>query len=317
MYHTPMFRTLLLSSVLTALFAAGACAAHIERLPESSDYATISAMKQEIVDEVNAIAEEGAEQEAAGNQDVDFTQPITAQDLDWNAVYKNYVDNADVMSSITSTMPLDAVKQQTQYEWIVPLRSGTVDLYVLLAQTPRLSETLLSKLPKEQADEIRKEAGKWSIQSVSVGTLSADAVEAELGDAGQNAQEVLLFGGTNRFRYEFAVLENPDGTLSVQLLDEDPYAETGDSAAADNASDVQAIAAEDSAALQTGTPYPAEDFAAYLSARDVPSEGLIGGGVSNTRGETGDDASNSLLLALLAAATVGMGCLGFAVRKTA
>ena len=58
-----IIRALFLSGILTVFFVAGACAAHIERLPESSDYSTISAMKNDIVDEVNAIAEEGAEQE--------------------------------------------------------------------------------------------------------------------------------------------------------------------------------------------------------------------------------------------------------------
>lgn len=123
-----IIRALFLSSILTVFFVAGACAAHIERLPESSDYSTISAMKDDIVDEVNAIAEEGAEQAAeqaaAGNSDVDFTQSITASDIDWNAVYKNYVDSADVMSSITSTNSPDSLKEQVEYEWIVPLRAG-------------------------------------------------------------------------------------------------------------------------------------------------------------------------------------------------
>lgn len=305
-----IIRAFLLSGILTAALAIGACAAHIERLPESSDYATISAMKHDIVDEVNAIAEEGAEQAASGGSDVDFTQPITTSDIDWNAVYKNYVDSADVMSSITSTTSLASVKKQVQYEWIVPLRSGNVDLYVLLAQTPKLSEALLSKLPEDQAEEIRNEAGKWSIHSVSVGALSADAVESELGEAGQNAQEVLLFGGTNRFRYEFAVLQQADGSLSVQLLDEDPYAETENSA-----DGVQTIDAADSAVLQTGMTYPAEEFAAYLNTREVES-GLIGG-VSSKQDTSGADSSEYLLLGILAAATLGMGCLGFAMKRTA
>lgn len=289
-----IIRVFLLSGILTAAAAMGACAAHIERLPESSDYATISAMKNDIVDEVNAIAEEGAEQAASGNPDVDFTQPITTSDIDWNAAYKNYVDSADVMSLITSTTSLASVKKQVQYEWIVPLRSGNVDLYVLLAQTPKLSEALLSKLPEDQAEEIRNEAGKWSIHSVSVGTLSADAVESELGETGRNAQEVLLFGGTNRFRYEFAVLQQADGSLSVQLLDEDPYAETEDSVSANSADGVQTIDAEDSAVLQTGMTYSAEDFAAYLNTREVEM-GLIGGGVSTKQDTSGTDSSEYLL----------------------
>ena len=289
-----IIRVFLLSGILTAAAAMGACAAHIERLPESSDYATISAMKNDIVDEVNAIAEEGAEQAASGNPDVDFTQPITTSDIDWNAAYKNYVDSADVMSLITSSTSLASVKKQVQYEWIVPLRSGNVDLYVLLAQTPKLSEALLSKLPEDQAEEIRNEAGKWSIHSVSVGTLSADAVESELGETGRNAQEVLLFGGTNRFRYEFAVLQQADGSLSVQLLDEDPYAETEDSVSANSADGVQTIDAEDSAVLQTGMTYSAEDFAAYLNTREVEM-GLIGGGVSTKQDTSGTDSSEYLL----------------------
>ena len=311
-----IIRTLFLSGILTAFFVAGACAAHIERLPESSDYSTISAMKNDIVDEVNAIAEEGAEQAAAGNSDVDFTQPITTSDIDWNAVYKNYVDSADVMSSITSTTSLASVKKQVQYEWIVPLRSGNVDLYVLLAQTPKLSEALLSKLPEDQAEEIRNEAGKWSIHSVSVGALSADAVESELGEAGRNAQEVLLFGGTNRFRYEFTVLQQADGSLSVQLLDEDPYVDTEDSVSANSADGVQWVDTADSAVLQTGMTYPAEEFAAYLNTREVET-GLIGGGVSPKQDTVGVDFSEYLLLGILAAVTFGMGCLGFAVKKTA
>lgn len=311
-----IIRVFLVSGMLTAVVAIGACAAHIERLPESSDYATISAMKHDIVDEVNAIAEEGAEQAASGNPDVDFTQSITASDINWNAVYKNYVDSADVMSSITSTTSLASVKKQVQYEWIVPLRSGNVDLYVLLAQTPKLSEALLSKLPEDQAEEIRNEAGKWSIHSVSVGALSADAVESELGEAGRNAQEVLLFGGTNRFRYEFTVLQQADGTLSVQLLDEDPYADTEDSVSANSADGVQRVDAADSAVLQTGTTYPAEEFAAYLNTREVET-GLIGGGVSSKQDTGGADSSAYLLLGILAAATFGMGCLGFAMKRMA
>lgn len=309
-----IIRALFLSSILTIFFVAGACAAHIERLLESSDYSTISAMKDDIVDEVNAIAEEGAEQAAAGNSDVDFTQSITASDIDWNAVYKNYVDSADVMSSITSTDSLDSLKEQVEYEWIVPLRAGNVDIYVLLAQTPKLSETLLSKLPEETAEELRNEVGKWSIHSVSVGALSADAVESELGDAGRNAQEVLLFGGTNRFRYEFAVLQQADGALSVQLLDEDPYAETEDSVSANSTDGVQTIDAADSAALQTGVSYPAEAFAAYLNTREL--EAGIGGGASPKQDTSGTDSSAYMLLGILAAATCGMGCLGFAATKT-
>lgn len=91
-----VFILIIAVSLCTIMVNAKGVESSLELLPESSDYQPVQECGVEVCDMVNSLLPDG--------------QSISASDIDWNKVYKIYVDDEDIFS-------LDSFQSRTL--WII------------------------------------------------------------------------------------------------------------------------------------------------------------------------------------------------------
>lgn len=189
-----VFILMLAVSICTMMVNAEGLEGPIELLPESSDYQSVQECGVEICNMVNSLLPD--------------SQSISASDIDWNKVYKIYVDDEDIFSldSFSKLRIMDSMKYIWSYSDII---SGqTVRVTISRSLAPDYSLVSQNIISEEEYEELVGKAWTWSVPEVEIGGTSQtpDNIINSLQVAGITAQDdIVLIGGSPKMRALFAV----------------------------------------------------------------------------------------------------------------
>lgn len=165
----------------------------IELLPESSDYQSIQECGVEICNMVNSLLPD--------------SQSISGSDIDWNKVYKIYVDDEDIFSLDSFSKPniVDNMKYIWSYSDVIDGQAVRVTISRSFA--PDYSLVSQNIISEEEYEELVGKAGTWCVPEAEIGTSQTpDDVINMLQVAGITDQDdVILIGGSPKMRTLFAV----------------------------------------------------------------------------------------------------------------
>lgn len=185
-------KKIVMLSLLTVGFMVGSAqAAQIERLPQSEEYDTV------VSDTENTIAQELNSWSAKR----DVAAKVTANDLDWSRAYRSYGESGDLFGQTDATYA--QIQAELDYDWVLPVEMDGSAVYVTLSK----------------ADSGKQ--AQWEISGISEDiTVTPEDVEKRLSTAGEQAEHMMLIGGTDEQTAHMVVLENKNQPPEIVFLSE-------------------------------------------------------------------------------------------------
>ncbi len=191
------------AKLLILVFAASLCTimvnaeefeSSLEILPESPDFQSVQECGVEICNMVNSLLPDN--------------QSISASDIDWNKVYKIYVDDEDIFSldNFSKSRIMDSMKYIWSYSDIIS--DQTVRVTISRSLAPDYSLVSQNIISVEEYEELVGKAGTWSVPEVEIGGMgqTPDNIIDALKVVGITAQDdIVLIGGSPKMRALFAV----------------------------------------------------------------------------------------------------------------
>lgn len=169
-------------------FSVTSFAASLERLTDSKEFHDVVTDTQGVIlDDMNAFGE---------SRGFGVVGQITSKDIDWSRAYKYYYDSKDIFETPDSS--IDEIKQKLDYVWILPIEFAGKEVYVVLSKE-----------------------NKWITESYVTDTeWSAEEYEANLGNIGRQADEIIIVGSTPKIQSEFVILKQTDSEIQVTFVEE-------------------------------------------------------------------------------------------------
>lgn len=173
---------------LNLCFSVTSFAASLERLTDSKEFHDVVTDTQGVIlDDMNAFGESGG---------FGVVGQITSKDIDWSRAYKYYYDSKDIFETPDSS--IGEIKQKLDYVWILPIEFAGKEVYVVLSKE-----------------------NKWITESYVTDTeWSAEEYEANLGNIGRQADEIIIVGSTPKIQSEFVILKQTDSEIQVTFVEE-------------------------------------------------------------------------------------------------
>lgn len=164
-----------------------------EFLPESSDYQSVQECSLDLCNMVNSLLHDD--------------QSISESDIDWNNVYKIYVDDEDIFS--LDTFSKSHILNMMKYIWSysTTINGHQIRATISRASTPNHALVDQNILSEEEYMEVVNKAGAWCVPEVEIDTnQTPENIISSLDAAGiGNEDEVILIGGSPKMRTLFAV----------------------------------------------------------------------------------------------------------------
>lgn len=127
----------------------------LELLPESSDYQSVQECGVEVCNMVNSLLPDG--------------QSISASDIDWNKVYKIYVDDVDIFSLDRFSKP--NIVDNMKYIWSYSDVIGDQAIRATISKSFAPDYSLVSQkiISEEEYEELVDKAGTWCVPEAEIG----------------------------------------------------------------------------------------------------------------------------------------------------
>lgn len=158
----------------------------LELLPESSDYQSVQECGEQICNMVNSLLPD--------------RQSISESDIDWNKVYKIYVDDEDVFSlnSFSKSSIIDNMKYIWSYSDVI--NGQAIKATISRALAPDYSLVTQNIISEDEYEELVNRAGTWCVPEAEIDVRQTpDDIINVLQTAGISSQDdVILIGGTLR-----------------------------------------------------------------------------------------------------------------------
>lgn len=188
-----VFILVLAASLCTIMVNAQGIENSLELLPESSDYQSIQECGEEICNMVNSLLPDH--------------QSIRESDIDWNKIYKIYVDDEDIFSldSFSKLNIVDNMKYIWSYSDVIGGQAIKATISRSLA--PDYSLVTQNIISEEEYEELVNKAGTWCVPEAEIDVRQTpDDIINVLQAAGISSQDdVILIGGSPKMRTLFAV----------------------------------------------------------------------------------------------------------------
>ena len=256
-----VFILILAASLCTVMVNAEGFENSLELLPESSDYQSVQKCGEEICNMVNSLLPD--------------RQSISESDIDWNKVYKIYVDDEDIFSlnNFSKSSIIDNMKYIWSYSDVID--GQAIKATVSRALAPDYSLVTQNIISEEEYDELVNRAGTWCVPEAEIDVRQTpDDIINVLQTAGVSSQDdVILIGGSPKMRTLFAVTFT-DG-MADKLI---PL--TNAEVILDQDINVASESQDANTKLSAGTSYSFEEVARVMSNITI-LEGSTGGGAGN------------------------------------
>lgn len=231
----------------------------LELLPESSDYQSVQECGVEVCNMVNSLLPDG--------------QSISASDIDWNKVYKIYVDDEDIFSLDSFSKP--NIVDNMKYIWSYSDVIGDQAIRATISKSFAPDYSLVSQniISEEEYKELVDKAGTWCVPEAEIGaSQTTDDIIDILQAAGiSDHDDVILIGGSPKMRSLFAVAFS-DG-MADKLI---PLTNAGVVLEQDINVAPESQGTNTNTKLSAGTSYSFEEVAQVMSSITI-SEGSTGG----------------------------------------
>ena len=252
-----VFILIIAVSLCTIMVNAKGVENSLELLPESSDYQSVQECGVEVCNMVNSLLPDG--------------QSISASDIDWNKVYKIYVDDEDIFSLDSFSKP--NIVDNMKYIWSYSDVIGDQAIRATISKSFAPDYSLVSQniISEEEYEELVDKAGTWCVPEAEIGaSQTTDDIIDILQAAGISDQDdVILIGGSPKMRSLFAVAFS-DG-IADKLI---PLTNAG--VVLEQDINVAPESQGTNTKLSAGTSYSFEEVAQVMSSITI-SEGSTGG----------------------------------------
>lgn len=252
-----VFILILAVSLCTIMANAKGVENSLELLPESSDYQSVQECGEQICNMVNSLLPD--------------RQSISESDIDWNKVYKIYVDDEDVFSlnSFSKSSIIDNMKYIWSYSDVI--NGQAIKATISRALAPDYSLVTQNIISEDEYEELVNRAGTWCVPEAEIDVRQTpDDIINVLQTAGISSQDdVILIGGSPKMRTLFAVTFT-DG-MADKLI---PLTNAG--VILDQDINVAPESQGTNTTLSAGTSYSFEEVAQVMSSITISEESTGG-----------------------------------------
>lgn len=252
-----VFILILAVSLCTIMANAKGVENSLELLPESSDYQSVQECGEQICNMVNSLLPD--------------RQSISESDIDWNKVYKIYVDDEDVFSlnSFSKSSIIDNMKYIWSYSDVI--NGQAIKATISRALAPDYSLVTQNIISEDEYEELVNRAGTWCVPEAEIDVRQTpDDIINALQTAGISSQDdVILIGGSPKMRTLFAVTFT-DG-MADKLI---PLTNAG--VILDQDINVAPESQGTNTTLSAGTSYSFEEVAQVMSSITISEESTGG-----------------------------------------
>lgn len=173
-----------------------------EPLTESADYAEIQQTEETILDQMNEVYQTEYGKNAGA--------PFSA--LNYDHSVKIYIDTDVLALHTDDETAIQEALDKGDHIWVIETTVDGITAEVTLGRGEPLDEAAASVLTEEEKEEVRRNEGKWCVQTVSVqqdsDSFYPEKVNQALSKSGEissAAERVVIVGGIPAFRYPIAI----------------------------------------------------------------------------------------------------------------